>query len=60
MATALSNLADGIFKLALPLLATRYTSSPGEIAGVTFALRLPWLIFALQAGVAEAGIWLLR
>jgi MFS family permease len=49
-ATALSNLADGIFKLALPLFATRMTDSPGLIAGVALAVRLPWLLFALPAG----------
>ncbi len=50
-ATAASNLADGIFKLALPLLATSLTDSPALIAGVAFAVRLPWLLFALLAGV---------
>jgi MFS family permease len=50
-ATAVSNLADGIFKLALPLLATRLTDSPSLVAGVAFAVRLPWLLFALGAGV---------
>ena len=50
-ASALSNLADGILKVALPLVAIRFTRSPTLIAGVTFALTLPWLIFALQAGV---------
>jgi MFS family permease len=49
--TALSNLADGIFKLALPLLAAALTESPALVAGVTFAMRLPWLLFALPAGV---------
>jgi MFS family permease len=49
-ATALSNLADGVFQVALPLLALRITRSPAEIAGVALAARLPWLVFALQAG----------
>ncbi len=49
-ATALSNLADGIFKLALPLLALRVTNSPAVVAGVALAVRLPWLFFALTAG----------
>jgi MFS family permease len=49
--TALSNLADGIFKLALPLLAAALTESPALVAGVTFAMRLPWLLFSLPAGV---------
>ena len=49
-ASALSNLADGIFQVALPLLALRITRSPGAVAGVALAARLPWLLFALQAG----------
>lgn len=49
-ATALSNLADGVFKLALPLLALRVTDSPAVVAGVALAVRLPWLFFALAAG----------
>jgi MFS family permease len=49
-ATALSNLADGMFQVALPLLALRITRSPVEIAGVLLAARLPWLLFALHAG----------
>ncbi|MEO6941830.1 MAG: MFS transporter [Terrimesophilobacter sp.] len=46
----LSNLADGVFKLALPLVAIRYTQEPVLIAGLTLVLTLPWLLFALQAG----------
>ncbi len=49
-ASGLSNVADGIFQLALPLLAVRLTRSPGLVAGVALAARLPWLVFALQAG----------
>jgi MFS family permease len=48
--SGLSNLADGIFQVALPLIAIRYTQSPTAIAGLSFALSLPWLLFALQAG----------
>ncbi|APC35864.1 MFS transporter [Nocardiopsis dassonvillei] len=48
--SALSNLADGVLKTALPLVALRFTDSPVLIAGVTFALTLPWLFFALPAG----------
>ncbi len=48
--SGLSNLADGIFQVALPLIAIRYTQSPTAIAGLSFALALPWLLFALQAG----------
>ncbi len=49
-ASAASNLADGVFRVALPLLALTITRSPSAVAGVTFAARLPWLLFALQAG----------
>jgi MFS family permease len=49
-AAGLSNLADGIFKVALPLVAVRLTHSPTLIAGLTIALTLPWLLFALPAG----------
>ena len=48
--SGLSNLADGILKIALPLVAIRYTQSPTAIAGLAFALSLPWLLFALPAG----------
>jgi MFS family permease len=48
--SALSNLADGVFKVVLPLVAIRFTKSPTMIAGLTFALTLPWLLFALPAG----------
>jgi MFS family permease len=48
--SALSNLADGILKVGLPLIAIRYTESPTLIAGLAFALTLPWLLFALPAG----------
>lgn len=46
----LSSLADGIVKVALPLVAIRFTRSPVLIAGLSFAATLPWLLFALQAG----------
>jgi MFS family permease len=49
-ASAGSNLADGIFWIALPLLAIRLTDSPALVAGVAIASRLPWLLFALVAG----------
>jgi MFS family permease len=48
--SALSNLADGILKVVLPLVAIRFTDSPTLIAGLAFALTLPWLLFALPAG----------
>jgi MFS family permease len=49
-ASALSNLADGVFQVALPLLAVTLTRSPGLVAGVALAQRLPWLVMALPAG----------
>jgi MFS family permease len=48
--SGLSNLADGIFKVALPLVAVQFTRSPTLIAGLAFAVTLPWLLFALPAG----------
>ncbi|WP_025157529.1 MFS transporter [Leifsonia aquatica] len=45
-----SNLADGVMKVALPLVAVRFTDSPLLIAGLAFAFSLPWLLFALTAG----------
>jgi MFS family permease len=49
-AAVVSNLGDGIFWIALPLLAVSLTDSPALVAGVTIASRLPWLVFALVAG----------
>ena len=49
-ASLLANLADGIFQVALPLVAASLTRDPGLVAGVSFASRLPWLVFALVAG----------
>jgi MFS family permease len=49
-ASTLSNLADGLVKIALPLVAVTLTASPGLVAGVTLAVTLPWLLFALPAG----------
>ncbi|GGE02425.1 MFS-type transporter involved in bile tolerance, Atg22 family [Gemmobacter megaterium] len=50
-AGALTNLGDGVVALALPWLATLMTRDPLAIAAVAAASRLPWLIFALPAGV---------
>ncbi|TKV25915.1 MFS transporter [Arthrobacter sp. NamB2] len=50
VSSGLSNLADGVFKIALPLLAIQLTQSPTLIAGLTVAATLPWLFFALTAG----------
>jgi MFS family permease len=48
--STLSNLADGIVKVSLPLAALRFTDSPTLIAGLAFVVTLPWLLFALPAG----------
>jgi MFS family permease len=48
--SAASNLADGVFWIAFPLLAVRLTDSPVLIAGVAVVGRLPWLVFVLFAG----------
>jgi MFS family permease len=48
--SAFANLADGIFVVALPLMAVSLTTSPALVAGVSIAGRLPWLVFVLIAG----------
>ncbi|HEX2843856.1 MAG TPA: MFS transporter, partial [Candidatus Limnocylindria bacterium] len=48
--SAASNLADGLFFIALPLLAVQLTDSPLLVAGLAIAGRLPWLVFVLIAG----------
>jgi MFS family permease len=48
--SAASNLADGLVKVGLPLLAARLTRSPALVAGVSVAAGLPWLLAALHAG----------
>lgn len=50
VASGASNLADGVFQVALPLLALGITRDPGAFASVTVVGRLPWLIFSLPAG----------
>jgi MFS family permease len=50
-AGTLTNLGDGLVALALPWLATLLTSDPMAIAAVAAAGRLPWLLFAIPAGV---------
>ena len=50
-AGALTNLGDGMVILALPWLATMLTRDPMAIAAVAAAGRMPWLLFALPAGV---------
>lgn len=54
--SAVANLGDGIFQVALALLAVRLTRSPLLVSGVALAARLPWLFLALPAG-AWADRW---
>ncbi|TVL93763.1 MFS transporter [Streptomyces sp. SAJ15] len=49
--TAVTNLADGVTKIALPLLAARASGSPAQVTAVSLALTLPWLLVALHVGV---------
>lgn len=49
-ASAASNLADGVNRVALPLLAATLTRDPVAVAALTSLAFLPWLLFALPAG----------
>ncbi|MDY7104719.1 MAG: MFS transporter [Actinomycetota bacterium] len=49
-AFGLSNLADGVLKVVLPLAAVTFSRSPGVVAGVEIVRSLPWLVLALPAG----------
>lgn len=50
-ASTVSNLGDGIGRLAYPWLASAVTRNPLLIALVLVVQRLPWLVFSLPAGV---------
>ncbi|MGX9354802.1 MFS transporter [Roseobacteraceae bacterium S113] len=50
-ATGVSNLGDGISAMAVPWLAALITRDPFLVAFVSFGQRVPWLLFALPAGV---------
>lgn len=50
-ATICSDLADGIFRVVMPLLALTLTRSPLAVSAVGLAVRLPWLVVTLPAGV---------
>jgi hypothetical protein len=43
-ATAVSNLGDGMYLTALPLLAAQLTRDPLRLSLVAFAAWLPWLL----------------
>lgn len=50
-AAAVSNLGDGVFVIALPLLAARVTDDPVSVALIAAFFTIPWLLFALPVGV---------
>ena len=50
-AAAFSNLADGLGRTAVPLIATTLTRDPVAISLVTALAFLPWLVFGLPAGM---------
>ena len=49
-ASTISNLGDGVFLVALPLLASRLTRSELSIAFIGVAAALPWLLLSLPIG----------
>lgn len=51
VSSGLSNLADGIVKVALPLLAAASTRSPAAVAALEFVRSAPWLVTSLHVGV---------
>lgn len=50
-AAAFSNLADGLGRIAVPLVATTLTRDPLAIAALGALSFLPWLVFGLPAGM---------
>ncbi|MFG2428689.1 MFS transporter [Streptomyces sp. NPDC048590] len=46
-----SNLADGVYLVTMPLLALSLTGSVFAVSAVGVALRAPWLLLTLPAGV---------
>lgn len=50
-ASIASNLADGLARTAVPLIATTLTKDPLLIAGIGALSFLPWLLFGVLSGV---------
>jgi MFS family permease len=50
VASAFSNLGDGLLRVALPLFVVQITDSPAAVAGLTVAANAAWLTFGLPAG----------
>lgn len=46
-----SSLGDGIARIAAPLLAIRLTTDPLLVSGIAALSLLPWLFFAIPAGI---------
>jgi MFS family permease len=49
-ANAFSNLGDGLYQFALPLIALDITRSPSLVSGVMLMLTISWPVFGLHAG----------
>ncbi|MBI4883878.1 MAG: MFS transporter [Actinobacteria bacterium] len=49
-AAGISNLGDGVFIIALPLLASRITDQPASVALVAMFFSIPWLLFSVPVG----------
>ncbi|GAA0452976.1 hypothetical protein Ade02nite_01060 [Paractinoplanes deccanensis] len=49
-ANVINSVGDGVFIAALPLLAVTVTVDPQEIAAISAAAYLPWLLLSLPAG----------
>lgn len=50
-AAAFSNLADGLGRTAVPLIATTLTDDPLAISAIAAVAFVPWLLFGLPAGM---------
>lgn len=50
-ASGAANLGDGVVQVAVPLLALGLTRAPGQVALVSAAAWVPWLVLGLVAGV---------
>lgn len=50
VASAVSNVGDGVLTAALPILATRITDDRLSIGMISTFFAIPWLLFALPAG----------
>ena len=50
-AAAISNLGDGVFAVALPLLAARITDDRVSVGLIATFFTIPWLLFAIPVGV---------